>query len=153
MNVGAMHITGLETGPDDDGAWNVENGGRISVDLFSRALAIWLILQGRDVSIREASAAFNTTGYVIAQAASWRETLRVNGEALCFTKDRERAREAIDLSALSCAVQVISMAQNAQVATGDVAILMMVSPEKVREAIEAHPYMHLANDLIEHDGE
>ena len=46
MNVGAMHITGLETGPDDDGAWNVENGGRISVDLFSRALAIWLILQG-----------------------------------------------------------------------------------------------------------
>lgn len=153
MNVGAMCITGLETGPDDDGGWNLENGGRISVRFFSRCLAIWLLLQGRDVSVREASAAFNTTSYVVGQAASWRESLRVDGETLRFVKDRARAREAIDLSALSDVVQVISAAQNAEVTVGDVAILLIVPPDKVREAVEEHPYMYLVNDEIEHDGE
>lgn len=153
MNVGAMLITGLETGPDDDGAWNVENGGRISVDLFSRALAVWLILQGRDVTVREASAAFNTTGFVIQQAASWRDSLAAEGETLRFTKDRARAKEAIDQSEISRVVQVISAAQNSTVTVREIAILLMLAPEVVRAAVEEHPYMYLANDEIEHDGE
>jgi len=153
MNVGAMLITGLETGPDDDGFWNVENGGRISIDLFSKALAGWLVLQGRDIPISEAQAAFNTTNYVIQQAATWRSTLKASDGKLAFVRDRHLARAAIDVRELSLIVQVISAAQNAEVTVNDIAILLMVTPAQVREAVEAHAYMFLRGDIIEHEGE
>lgn len=150
---GSMVITGLETGADDDGFWNIENGGRVSIRLFSRALAAWLVLQGRDVSIAEARAAFNTTGFVIGQAASYRRSLDVRGDKLCFVLDRQRAKEAIDASMLASVVQVISFAQNDTVRLGQLSLLMMVPREVIEAAICEHPYMSIVGDEIIHDGE
>jgi len=150
---GSMVITGLETGADDDGFWNIENGGRVSIRLFSRALAAWLVLQGRDVSVAEARAAFNTTGFVIGQAASYRRSLDVRGNKLCFVLDRQIAKEAIDASMLASVVQVISFAQNDTVRLGQLSLLMMVPREVIEAAICEHPYMSIVGDEIIHDGE
>ncbi|WOI09001.1 hypothetical protein [Thalassospira lucentensis] len=150
---GSMVITGLETGADDDGFWNIENGGRVSIRLFSRALAAWLVLQGRDVSVAEARAAFNTTGFVIGQAASYRRSLDVRGDKLCFVLDRQKAIEAIDASMLASVVQVISFAQNDTVRLGQLSVLMMVPREMIEAAIGEHPYMSIDGDEIIHDGE
>lgn len=150
---GSMVITGLETGADDDGFWNIENGGRVSIKLFSRALAAWLVLQGRDVSVAEARAAFNTTGFVIGQAASYRRSLDVRGDKLCFVLDRQKAKEAIDASMLASVVQVISFAQNDTVRLGQLSMLMMVSREVIEAAICEHPFMSIQGDEIIHDGE
>ncbi|RCK37286.1 hypothetical protein [Thalassospira xiamenensis] len=150
---GPMVITGLETGADDDGFWNIENGGRVSIKLFSRALAAWLVLQGRDVSVAEARSAFNTTGFVIGQAASYRRSLDVRGDKLCFVLDRQKAKEAIDASMLASVVQVISFAQNDTVRLGQLSVLMMVSRELIEAAICEHPYMSVQGDEIIHDGE
>lgn len=153
MNVGTMLITGLETGPDDDGFWNIENGGRISIDLFSKALAGWLVLQGRDIPISDARAAFNTTTFVIEQAATWRSTLRTCDGTLIFLRDRQLARTVIDVRELSLIVQVISAAQNAEVTVNDIALLLLLTPAQIREAVEAHAYMSLNGDNIEHEGQ
>jgi hypothetical protein len=148
-----MVITGLETGADDDGFWNIENGGRVSIKLFSRVLAAWLVLQGRDVSVAEARATFNTTGFVIGQAASYRRSLDVRGDKLCFVLDRQKAKEAIDAAMLASVVQVLSFAQNDTVSVSQLCVLMMVPRAQIEGTIADHPYMSIAGDEVIHDGE
>ena len=56
---GEIAFTSLETGPDDDGGWNLEGSGLCSIDRFSRVLAIWLVLQDKPQTIGDAVHVFN----------------------------------------------------------------------------------------------
>lgn len=150
---GPMSITGLETGSDDDGGWNLENGGRVSIRLFSEALAGWLVLQGRDVPLAEAKATFNTTDFVIHQAATFRKSLEIRDDRLCFVLDLAKAKEALDTSFLSRMIQVITVAQNEEVAVSQLCILTMLSRERIEAAVLEHPYLRIVSDEIIHDGD
>ena len=150
---GPMSITGLETGSDDDGGWNLENGGRVSIRLFSEALAGWLVLQGNDVPLAEAKATFNTTDFVIRQASTFRKSLDIRHDKLCFLLDRARAKEAMDDSFLARMIQVIAVGQNEEIAVGLLCTLTRLSRERIEAAVLEHPYMSIVCDEVIHDGD
>lgn len=150
---GAVIIAALETGLDDDHGWNNDSSERLSVRLFTEALTVWLILRNSDASLREAQAAFNTTEFVIRQAASFGSELGLGYGQVFLKGSREAWRAyALELDRLSRAIQVISVAQNAPVSIVLVASLLQISEEEVRQAISEHPYMCEFQGNIEHDG-
>lgn len=60
-----MVITELES--DDTQGWNQDNG-QPGIGLFSNAVQVWAIAQGRDVTVQEAALAFNVVPDLIRQA-------------------------------------------------------------------------------------
>lgn len=83
-----MQIEALDTSEDDDGGWNIEGSGLLSVALFGTAIQVWCFAQPSELAT-------------------------VNQAALAFN----------------------------------------VSPDLIRQAVDAHYWMYLAGDQIEHEGE
>ncbi len=157
---GEIAFTSLETGPDDDGGWNLEGSGLCSIDRFSRVLAIWLVLQDKPQTIGDAVHVFNATSYVIRMAAKWRPTLWVGtDDELVFTGDIDNAKHGMTDSHIWDAIQIIAMAHPnpdaadcARVAV--VAKLLNVEESRLRRVVEeGGPWLYLNGDDVCHDGE
>lgn len=157
---GTIAFTGLETGPDDDGGWNLETSGLCSIDRFSRALAVWLVLQDKPQNIGDAVSVFNATSHVIRMAANWRPTLGVASDGeLTLSCDIGAARAAMTDSYIWDAIQIIAVAHGnadditcARVAV--VAKLLNIPETRVREVVlDGAPWLYLDGDNIYHEGE
>ena len=145
---------------DDDGGWNLEGSGLCSIDRFSRALAVWLVLQDNPQNVGDAVSVFNATSYVIRMAANWRPTLSIaENERLVFERDIAKARAGMTDSHIWDAIQIIASAHGnddditcARVAV--VAKLLNITETRVREVVmDGAPWLYLDGDNIYHEGE
>lgn len=157
---GEIAFTSLETGPDDDGGWNLDGSGLCSIDRFSRVLAVWLVLQDKPQTIGDAVSVFNATSYVIRMAAKWRPTLWIGtDDDLVFTGDILKATRGMTDSHIWDAIQIIAIAHPnpdditcARVAV--VAKLLNLPESRVREVVtDGAPWLYLHGDDIYHEGE
>jgi len=73
------------------------------------------------------------------------------GREYTYDWNQETGQPGIGLFAN--AVQVWSTAQGRAVTVDEAALTFNVRPELIRQAVEWHPWMLLAGDVIEHDGE
>jgi hypothetical protein len=137
--IGEMVIVGLEDGFDDDGAWNVEAGGRVSLKLFSKCLALWLLQCDGTASLAETIRCFNTTSFVIRQAVNWRSTLSSDDVGkIVFTGNCLSARNEITDDDMISLIELIARAQNRQLTVSELAEIVRVDNARIDAALAAY---------------
>lgn len=75
-------ITALDDSAIDDGGWNCDGSGNISIGLFGNAIQVWAVAQDRPVTVQEAAVAFNTTPAIIRQAVESHYWMFLSGDII-----------------------------------------------------------------------
>ncbi|MFH1806850.1 MAG: hypothetical protein ABID63_18370 [Pseudomonadota bacterium] len=138
--IGQIAYTALDDSPDDDGGWNVDGSGLCSINRFSRALAVWWLLQLRPQFVRDAVGVFNATSAVIHKAVEWRRSLTlVKGDDLIGMNHRfdlSLARSEISDTTLQDAIEIIVYGQmggkmDARIPAGVIASILNIPRARV----------------------